>query len=215
MTDAPGDDRELGRLLLDIVREAATPSAALRAHGLIERIPEFAVLADTPQDPVWHPEGDVLVHSLWAADLAAAHAAEHALEPEHRERLVFTTLVHDIGKPETTYRRDGRIVSPGHAERGAEIIATLGARLGTPPALIDAAAAITANHMVHYAVRGEPTPRAVHRLIERLAQGGATLADWSVVVRCDSAARGSAARPDPSAAWMRVAGDDPVVHGGV
>ncbi|HLU39273.1 MAG TPA: hypothetical protein VK081_07795, partial [Planctomycetota bacterium] len=71
----PGGGVPVGGLR-EILRTADIPSAALRDAGIIDEIPELAALAETEQDPGWHPEGDVLVHSLWAADLAAEHAAE-------------------------------------------------------------------------------------------------------------------------------------------
>ncbi|WP_194411054.1 HD domain-containing protein [Microbacterium cremeum] len=202
---APRTDAERGRVLRAVLREHAVPSAALRAEGLIDEIPELAALARTPQDPSWHPEGDVLVHSLWAADLAAEHAMQTDAAPGDRERLVLAALWHDIGKPDTTRRRDGRITSYGHAERGSEIVRALGRRLGLPGALTRAVGEITATHMAHASVTGEPSARAVRRLRDRLHGAGTSLEDWAVVVRCDGLARGVAARPDASVPWLRAA----------
>jgi tRNA nucleotidyltransferase (CCA-adding enzyme) len=220
-------DAARGERLRAILREPGVPSRGLRDEGLIDEIPELAALARTPQDPVWHPEGDVLVHSLWAADLAARHADESASAPSAtagrespdaspaadghvgpagtRELLVLATLWHDIGKPETTQRRNGRITSYGHAERGAEIALSLGRRLELPDPLVRAASAIIATHMAHVSVKGQPSMKAVRRLRERLRAAGTSLEDWAIVVRCDGDARGSAARPDASVPWLRAA----------
>ena len=203
--DGIRSDRAVGVALLRIAREAPVPSVPLRDHGIVDAIPELAALAETPQDPHWHPEGDVLVHSLWAADLAAADADEHDTDLDHRALLVLAALFHDVGKPDTTRRIDGRITSHGHAERGAELIRSMGLRLELPNPLVRAAAAITETHMAHVSVRGEPTTRAVRRLRDRLEAAGTTLQDWAVVVRCDGEARGPAARPDASEPWLRVA----------
>lgn len=197
-------DAERGRLLRTILRGSAVPSDDLRAARLIDEIPEHAALARTAQDPTWHPEGDVLVHSLWAADLAAEHAVHSNASPDLRERLVLAALWHDIGKPETTRRRNGRLTSYGHAERGAEIAIALGRRLELPSALARGVAEIVATHMVHVSVSGDPSPKAVRRLVNRLAGAGTSLEEWAVVVRCDGEARGAAARPDASLAWLRV-----------
>lgn len=200
--DEASDPRALGARLRSITRTAPVPSTALRDAGLVDAIPELAALARTPQDPAWHPEGDVLVHSLWAADLAAEHAdATHATD-DHRELLVLAALLHDIGKPDTTATRKGRITSYGHAERGAEIVRSLGGRLGLPQPLARPVAAIVREHMAHVAVQGAPSAKAVRRLVARLGDGGATIEDWAVVVRCDGDARGAAARPDASLPWL-------------
>ncbi|WP_203581184.1 HD domain-containing protein [Microbacterium hibisci] len=198
-------DRERGRRLRQILREHPAPSEALGAAGLIDGIPEHTALARTPQDPTWHPEGDVLVHSLWAADLAAEHAERTDASPDLRERLVLAALWHDIGKPDTTRPRKGRITSYGHAERGAEIAQDLGARLDLPPALVRAVAEIIANHMAHVGIQGAPSAKAVRRLAHRLTEAGTSLEEWAVVVRCDGDARGAAARPDASIPWLTVA----------
>ena len=198
-------DRAVGAALRAAARQARVPSDAIREDDLIDAVPEFAALGETPQDPRWHPEGDVLVHSLWAADLAAAYAERHSVDPDRRELLVLAALVHDIGKPQTTRRMDGRITSHGHAERGAEVFRTMGRRLALPRPLVEAVAAIVETHMAHLSVRGEPSPRAVRRLRHRLEAAGTSLDDWGVVVRCDGEARGPAARPDASEPWRRVA----------
>ena len=203
----PRSDATLGAALLDIARHAPTPSEALRAAGIIDAVPELAALATTPQDPVWHPEGDVLVHSLWAADLAATDADHRGLDVDRRALLVLAAMLHDVGKPDTTQTRDGRIISHGHAEHGAELIRSLGARLELPVPLVRAVAAIAETHMAHVSVRGEPSRRAVRRLRDRLEAAGTSLDDWGVVVRCDGEARGAAARPDASVPWRRVARD--------
>ncbi|MFC8683094.1 HD domain-containing protein [Microbacterium ureisolvens] len=198
-------DPERGRRLRAILREHPVPSEALRAEGLIDQISEHAALARTPQDPAWHPEGDVLVHSLWTADLAAEHAERTDASPDLRERLVLAALWHDIGKPDTTRPRNGRITSYRHAERGAEIARDLGARLELPHALVRAVAEIVATHMAHVGIQGAPSAKAVRRLEHRLAEAGTSIEDWAVVVRCDGDARGSAARPDASVPWLKVA----------
>jgi putative nucleotidyltransferase with HDIG domain len=198
-------DREVGAALLSIARQSPVPSRVIREDGIVDAVPELAALATTPQDPHWHPEGDVLVHSLWAADLAAAYSDERDIDSDRRALLVLAALFHDLGKPDTTRRKDGRIMSHGHAERGAELIRSMGRRLELPRPLVNAAAAIAETHMAHVSVRGEPSAKAVRRLRDRLEAAGTSLDDWAIVVRCDGEARGPAARPDASVPWLRVA----------
>ncbi|MFK4730490.1 HD domain-containing protein [Agromyces mediolanus] len=205
MSAAP--DAALGAALLRVAAEASVPSAALRDAGLIDAVPELAALAATPQDPQWHPEGDVLVHSLGAADLAARLADEQGAEPDRRRLLVLAALLHDVGKPATTRAHEGRITSLGHAEHGGALVRELGGRLGWPGSLVRPLAALVETHMAHVSVQGEPTRRAVRRLRTRLETADASLADWAVVVRCDGEARGAAARPDASLPWLRVAAE--------
>lgn len=107
---------------------AARPSIGLtlaRATGAIaSSFPELEALAATPQDPEWHPEGDVWVHTLMVVDEAAAVVLRGnwglvGQEPLH---VLLGALLHDVGKAGTTERtiKDGRtrIVSPRHEAAG-------------------------------------------------------------------------------------------------
>ena len=61
---------ELGKLLL----RAAKPSIGFRVledTGQLRIFPELDALRGVPQDPEWHPEGDVWVHTLMVLDVAA------------------------------------------------------------------------------------------------------------------------------------------------
>ena len=114
---------EIEKLLL----KAHRPSlglALLREWRMLETIaPELPPLADTPQDPVWHPEGDVWTHTLQAVDQAAALVGE--LDRPRALAVMLGTLCHDVGKPATTRFEDGRVRSRGHEEAGAAPTAAL------------------------------------------------------------------------------------------
>lgn len=107
---------EIEKLLL----KAPRPSLGLRLlleWGMLATIaPELVALPLTPQDPVWHPEGDVWTHTLMAMDEAAALVAD--LDRPRALAVLLGTLCHDLGKPATTRVEDGRVRSPGHEEAG-------------------------------------------------------------------------------------------------
>jgi tRNA nucleotidyltransferase (CCA-adding enzyme) len=107
---------EIEKLLL----KAQIPSLGLtllREWRMLEPIaPELLPLADTPQDPVWHPEGDVWTHTLQAVDQAAGLL--EGLERPRALAVMLGTLCHDVGKPATTRFEDGRVRSRGHEEAG-------------------------------------------------------------------------------------------------
>jgi tRNA nucleotidyltransferase (CCA-adding enzyme) len=107
---------EIEKLLL----QARRPSLGLglmKQWGMLPVVaPELEPLERTPQDPEWHPEGDVWTHTLLAVDQAAA-----LLEGLDRPRaltVMLGTLFHDLGKPDTTRLERGRIRSLGHEEAG-------------------------------------------------------------------------------------------------
>jgi tRNA nucleotidyltransferase (CCA-adding enzyme) len=85
--------------------------------------PELIPLRDTPQDPEWHPEGDVWTHTLQAVDEAAGLISD--LDHPRALAVMLGTLCHDLGKPATTKLEDGRIRSRGHEEAGLPPTTTL------------------------------------------------------------------------------------------
>jgi tRNA nucleotidyltransferase (CCA-adding enzyme) len=107
---------EIEKLLL----KAPRPSLGLkllRDWGLLPTVaPELLPLADTPQDPQWHPEGDVWTHTLQVVDQAALLIAD--LDRPRALAVMLGALCHDLGKPATTRHEDGRLRSRGHEEAG-------------------------------------------------------------------------------------------------
>ena len=88
----------------------------LKDTGWDKYFPELSALIGCKQDPEWHPEGDVWVHTLHCMD---AYARER-IEEEWEDLVVgFGVLCHDLGKPLTTkIGEDGRIRSPLHEPKG-------------------------------------------------------------------------------------------------
>jgi tRNA nucleotidyltransferase (CCA-adding enzyme) len=107
---------EIEKLLLRS-RRPSLGLRLLREWGMLEAVaPELLPLADTPQDPVWHPEGDVWTHTLLAVDQATALLGD--LDPPRALTVMLATLCHDLGKPGTTRFEDGRLRSRGHEDAG-------------------------------------------------------------------------------------------------
>jgi len=107
---------EVEKLLL----QAERPSIGLglaRELGVVEKLfPDLVPLAECPQDPEWHPEGDVWTHTLMVVDEARRRI--DGLERGPAVAMMVAALCHDIAKPLTTAVIDGRWRSPGHEEAG-------------------------------------------------------------------------------------------------
>ena len=89
----------------------------LRKLGVLEKLfPEIQSLIGVPQDPEWHPEGDVFVHTQLALDRARELIDD--LSYPRQVTVMLATLAHDFGKPATTQMIDGRWRSRGHEEAG-------------------------------------------------------------------------------------------------
>jgi tRNA nucleotidyltransferase (CCA-adding enzyme) len=109
---------ELEKLLL----KARRPSIGLKwlyDLSVVDQLfPELKALVGVPQEPDWHPEGDVDVHTLMVVDEARKLIDE--LDHPRKVAVMLGALCHDFGKPATTEFVDGRIRSRGHDEAGVE-----------------------------------------------------------------------------------------------
>jgi tRNA nucleotidyltransferase (CCA-adding enzyme) len=118
LTDLPCERiwGELEKLLL----HAQRPSIGLewlRKLGALEKLfPEIQSLIGVPQDPEWHPEGDVFVHTKLAVD--RARELIEGLSYPRQVTVILAALAHDFGKPATTEFIEGRWRSRGHEEAG-------------------------------------------------------------------------------------------------
>jgi len=78
--------------------------------------PELAALAGCPQEPEWHPEGDVWVHTMQVIDRARGRVDD--LPRPQAIAIMLGAVCHDLGKPATTAFVDGRIRSMDHEDQG-------------------------------------------------------------------------------------------------
>jgi tRNA nucleotidyltransferase (CCA-adding enzyme) len=107
---------EIEKLLLQATRPSAGLKLALEL-GVIRRLfPELDALVGCPQEPEWHPEGDVWVHTLMVVDEARTRIED--LEHAAKVTVMLGALCHDVGKPPTTAFIDGRIRSMDHEQAG-------------------------------------------------------------------------------------------------
>lgn len=90
--------------------------------------PELASLVGVPQEPEWHPEGDVDVHTMMVADEARRLIDD--LPYEKKVTVMLAAVAHDFGKPPTTQFFDGRWRSHSHDEAGVEPTISFLDRLG-------------------------------------------------------------------------------------
>ena len=157
----------------------------LRDCGWIEHYSELAALSGVQQDPIWHPEGDVWIHTLHVCDAAARIAERESLPDDERVILMFAALCHDLGKPSTTEFIDGRWRSPSHASVGVPLTDSFLTSIGCPRHYIEIVQPLVAEHLVH--VQSEATPRTVRRLSVRL--GNASIVQLMRLVEADLAGR--------------------------
>ncbi len=109
---------EFEKLLLAAERPSIGFALA-RELGVVDQLlPEMRPLCGCPQDPEWHPEGDVWTHTLMVIDEARRRNAD--LDRPRLAAVMLGAVCHDLGKPATTAIIDGRWRSPGHEAAGLE-----------------------------------------------------------------------------------------------
>jgi predicted kinase len=113
------------------IQAGASPSIAEFVDALGAEIPALTQLADTPQDPGWHAEGDVFIHTGMVLDelyeLLGSRAAH--ISGDRRTALVLGAALHDIAKPATTREMEiqgvTRIAAPRHELQGRSYLVPL------------------------------------------------------------------------------------------
>jgi len=145
----------------------------LKSSGWDAHFPEIAQLSGVPQDPTWHPEGDVGTHTMLVVDAAARIAEREALMGDARAVLLFSALAHDFAKPPTTQlrERDGRMrwSSWGHEAAGGPMARVFLQRICIKTSIVEQVVPLVENHLAASTLGRDVSSRAVRRLAMRLA----------------------------------------------
>lgn len=90
----------------------------------------------TPQDPIYHAEGDVWTHTKMVVAQTLAHVDFQTATAMEQQQLFLAALLHDVAKYRTTViDAAGRIGQPGHSKKGMLEARVLLWELGLPFAL--------------------------------------------------------------------------------
>jgi len=117
---------EFEKLLM--ARRPSIGFAIMLDLGVVGKLfPELNALVGCAQEPEWHPEGDVWVHTLQVIDQARTRIDD--LPRPQQLAVMLGAVCHDLGKPSTTAFVDGRIRSIDHEEQGVRPAAALLDRL--------------------------------------------------------------------------------------
>ncbi len=130
LTDLPHERiwGEFEKLLLKAERPSIGLQLLYELRIADQLFPELTALVGVPQEPDWHPEGDVDVHTMMVVDEARKLIDD--LDRARQLTVMLAAVCHDFGKPSTTEFRDGRIRSLAHDEAGVEPTISFLDRLG-------------------------------------------------------------------------------------
>lgn len=139
---------------LKALQGCATPTIDECAESLGAAIPYLHLLKETEQDPEWHGEGDVHIHTGMVLDELYALLQEEAshVQGERRQALILGALLHDIAKPISTRRREicgvERVVSPHHESMGRSYLAYKLMGLGLTYTVVELILGLVGEHHV-------------------------------------------------------------------
>ena len=170
---------------------------ALENVGALRFFPEIAALRGVPQDPVWHPEGDVFHHTCLALDAGAS--LRHEMEDPWVEMLAI--LCHDLGKASHTVLERGRWRSANHDVAGVEPTRRFLQRITASQDVIEPVVALVREHlrpMQLFQAREHVGDGAVRRLLLRVPLPALLRVAWA-----DGAGRHAPRiRAWPPALWL-------------
>ena len=138
----------------------------LRDLGVLKYFSELEKLINCEQDKIWHPEGDVWIHTLMCLDEMAKIIKENKIEDEYRILYLFyAVLCHDLGKPYCTEEINGKITSHKHEILGLNPSISFLEKLTNEKKFIDIILPLVKNHLAPFQLYlGESSLKAVKRL---------------------------------------------------
>ena len=139
----------------------------LREVGWVSYYSELRALINCPQDPIWHPEGDVWTHTLHCMD---AFAQKRVGDREEDLIVGFAVLCHDFGKPLTTFLADdGRIRSPKHENEGEIPTRSFLERLTREKGLVESVVTLVRTHLRPMELyKAKASDSAIRRLAKKV-----------------------------------------------
>ena len=112
--------------ILTAIRAGACPGIDDLVDALAADLPLLGEFERTPQDPEWHAEGNVHIHTGMVLDELYEDLARSPAAASERLCLVLGALLHDIAKPSTTKNMEirgvMRVAAPRHEPLGRSLL---------------------------------------------------------------------------------------------
>ncbi len=194
---------EMKKLLLG--QKPSRGLATLVSTNAISLFSELFALMNCPQDPIWHPEGDVWAHTLMVVDEAARIVRREHLGPSEALIIMLGALCHDLGKPGTTQREGDRIRSKNHEAAGETPTRNFLTKMGASYEMIEAVVPLVREHLKPcqlHKVRNEISDSTIKRLANRVCiEQLCHVAEADFLGRTTEDAKTGI---DPSVVWLKM-----------
>lgn len=138
----------------------------LRELRLLKYFKELEALINCEQEPEYHPEGDVWIHTLMCLDELAKILEKEKIEDEYKKLYLFyAVLCHDFGKPFCTKEINGKITSYKHESLGIEPTISFLEKLTNEKKFIEIVCSLVKNHIIPFQLYlSHSSEKAVKRL---------------------------------------------------
>lgn len=181
-------------------RKPSMGLAFLKDCGWTKFYPELHAMIGVPQDPEWHPEGDVWNHTCECLD---AYAKERLGDRDEDLIIGLSVLLHDIGKATTTKKeeKDNRWHAYGHEEESFNLAPRFLAQITREAKLIDSVLPLVRWHgQPYYLHKAGAGDAAVRRLANKVVR----IDRLCRVDLADRRGRGTASMhgPSPHGEWL-------------
>ncbi len=142
-------------------------------------------MGGVPQNPQWHPEGDVLTHTGFVLDAMNEICIANNITYDDRIVLMMAALCHDMGKVTNTRETDGKITSYGHEAASVPIAYEFLKDIHCPEDLINRILPLVKNHMV---ASQKMSDKSIKRLKIRLGEK-TTIKELCYLIEADQCGR--------------------------
>lgn len=138
----------------------------LKNLGVLKYFPELKALISCVQDPIYHPEGDVWIHTMMCLDELSKILKEENIADEYRKLYLFyAILCHDFGKPFCTKEINGKITSHKHESLGIEPTISFLSKLTNEKKFIEIVSSLVKNHLIPFQLYlAESSLKAIKKL---------------------------------------------------
>lgn len=134
----------------------------LKELDILKYFPELESLVGCEQEPEYHPEGDVWIHTLMCLD----EMAKLKTGDEEKDLVLFLAILcHDLGKPLCTKVINGKITSHKHESLGLEPTLSFLEKLTNDKKLIKAVIPLVQYHLSPFQLYlAKSSDKAIKRL---------------------------------------------------
>lgn len=154
---------ELRKALLKAEKPSVFFETLLEMEQLDVWFPEIRQLIGIEQDPIYHPEGDVWVHTMEVIDRAAAFR-DKVSEPYS---FMLLALTHEFGKILTTAEKNGRIHAYKHETEGLPLVESFVKRITGEKDVINYVSNMVPLHMKpNVAAYSKPSLKSTNRMFD-------------------------------------------------